>query len=157
MIEISKKEYYAMRKKAHVCVHCGQEDAFTMIGRSLCAECAKKWAKWNTEGRKKQGAKERAREVKQRLYDRRKEQGLCPYCGRKASIGYVQCERCRAKGRRRTKKFNEIKYGARQRGEYGMCWTCNKKESVGDKRLCKDCIERAMKALDKANRVRLGR
>ena len=35
---------YKARKKNNECVSCGKEDAFTMNGRALCADCAAKMA-----------------------------------------------------------------------------------------------------------------
>lgn len=145
-----------MRKKAGVCVHCGEEDAYTMNGRSLCSECAEKWATWNRERKKKsQDARERAKQSQKKIYNTRREQGLCPYCGGKPAIGYITCDKCRAKSRKRANKCNERKYGIRPRGEYGMCWTCNKNEALPGMRLCQTCYDKSAKALDIANKTRI--
>lgn len=144
-----------MRKKHHICTVCGNEDAYTMVGRSLCSECADKFAKYRKERLKDPDKKKKAKESKKKLYDMRKEQGLCPYCGKKATGGFVTCDRCRLKSRKASNMSNEKKYGTRPRGEYGVCWTCNKKEVMQGKRLCKDCYEKALRSIDIANKKRI--
>ena len=39
---MTQKEFRDLRKKAGVCRDCGKEDAYTMAGRTYCAECAEK-------------------------------------------------------------------------------------------------------------------
>lgn len=150
MVEITKKYFYHLRKKAGVCVECGQEDAFTIIGKTYCAECAEKrnnrkrkylsknehYAKWESEYKKKQ------------YYDR-KESGICVRCGKRKTNGHVQCDICRASQRR----MWDRKY-KKPRGGDGVCYSCNKEKPIEGKKLCEHCYGERLKALEKARKVR---
>jgi len=137
-------------KRHHLCVWCKQEDAYTMTGRALCAECAQKQAarlrKWradNIETAHKQDAEKRAVRV---------EEGYCIKCGkRKAAPGHKQCKACTAKAiaRERNRRIeNGVNY---PRGGNGFCFLCNKVPAIEGKHLCKDCYDRA---IDRASKAR---
>ena len=49
---MTQKEFRDLRKKAGVCRDCGKEDAYTMAGRTYCAECAEKDRLRKEEARK---------------------------------------------------------------------------------------------------------
>lgn len=147
-MEITPSKFRAMRKHAGLCTNCGAEDAYTMIGRSLCSKCAEYFAGKADEYRKHPDNREKVRLYKKQMREERKSAGLCPNCGKaKPSPGFVRCDDCRAYGRRVTMRYNDKKYGPRPRGEYGICWTCNKREVIPGKRLCFECSEKAEKNL----------
>ena len=152
MIEISKKEFYHMRKRAGVCVSCGREDAYTMAGRARCAECAERCRanqeKYLADPKKRKALTDRARERRRA----RKENGLCPMCGKKPMDGHVKCLKCTLRQRRADLK----KRGGRHPKLDGMCRQCNKREPMPGKKLCSDCYQSALVKLEKANRARLG-
>lgn len=141
---MTDSEFRAKRKKAHVCTQCGKEDAYTMMGRSRCADCA--------EVARKSCEKARQDPVKYRkILDcnlnkkyRRKEAGLCPRCGKPTNNGRVHCEECLKKERMRYKRNKEYV----ERGEYGKCYICNKREAIPGKRLCEECYERNLKQFE---------
>lgn len=142
MIKISEKVFYQMRKHAGVCPKCGKEDAFTMAGRTMCADCAER-ARVNMECRRSNPEKRAAicKSV-QKLKQSRKDAGLCPDCGGSPMQGHVKCVACVRRDRAYKRKHRG---GPKPRGQYGICWTCNKAEAITGKRLCQNCWEKAMK------------
>ena len=46
------KAYYAMLKSHHLCTRCKTQDAYTLAGRAVCADCAEKMAEKARERRK---------------------------------------------------------------------------------------------------------
>lgn len=152
MIELSKKQFYQMRKHAGVCVDCGKEDAYTMAGRARCAECAERvrinQERYCEDPEKRQLAVDR---TKARRHAR-KSAGLCPMCGKKPMAGHVKCMECTL----RQRKANTKNRGRSPRLDR-VCWQCNKQEPIPGKKLCPDCYPSALAKLDKANRVRLER
>lgn len=53
------------------------------------------------------------------------------------------CDSCRAKRRIYMAMYNNHP----PRGEYGICWTCNKREAIPGKRLCPECAKKAKRNL----------
>lgn len=78
---------------------------------------------------------EKQKMMHKRIYDKRKEQGICTRCGkRKADYGYSTCGICRDKSRTQKK----IKYGKPDRAErylQGLCYFCDNPVKKGYK-LC---------------------
>lgn len=150
MIEITRKEYYDMRKNAKVCVKCGKEDAYTMNGRSNCAECAEKIRDWFREYRKDPSEKERRknRKIEHRL--KMVEEGKCIRCGKKNTGPYKTCPHCLAKKRNYNRNKNHEKSATKG---VTLCWQCNKEKMLPGYKLCAKCYDMKMKALEKANKV----
>lgn len=144
MIQISEKEFYEMRKRAGLCPKCGREDAYTMAGRVMCAECAEK-ARIKAERRRKDPDKRETmyNSVKS-IKHARKADGLCPECGGKPVDGRVRCVSCTIKSMAYKRK---CRGGPIPRGEYGVCWTCNRESALPGKRLCKSCYDKACRNL----------
>ena len=132
------QEWRKMLKKYYLCHDCKQQDAFTLAGRSLCAECAEK-------------AKERSRayraipENREKMYatmkekrDKRRESGKCTSCGRTLEGGkHKTCVYCHAKQKKRNERSLR-KRGIMPRTE-GICWQCNKNPWMDGHKLCADC------------------
>lgn len=137
---ITTKEWYHMKKAAGVCTKCRREDAYTMAGRSLCAECAqygreimaKMWR--DPSG----AAKERHRQRDAHRRDERRMAGLCTLCGKEVETPYTRCPNCRAKIRAR-KERKRREAGIMPRGENGRCYLCNKAPALPGRRLCQAC------------------
>lgn len=133
---------YRARKNSNICVRCGGQDAYTLAGRSACARCAelirnvKAKQAINQEWKEIDYARNRVRKEK------RKENGLCPKCGRTATPGYVTCEYCRIKHR----EYMRNKRNSFTRGMDGICWMCNKKPSKPGFHLCEDCYANVCKS-----------
>lgn len=72
------REYRKMLKENKMCVCCGKQDAFTLIGKKICYECLEKYHKRRGYGFKK------PKKVKQQNIPRneRYDYGLCYICGK---------------------------------------------------------------------------
>ena len=72
------REYRKMLKENKMCVCCGKQDAFTLIGKKICYECLEKYHKRRGYGFKK------PKKVKQQTIPRneRGDYGLCYICGK---------------------------------------------------------------------------
>lgn len=148
-MSISTKEYSQMLKRNHMCTRCHQQDAYTLGGRSLCAECARRQrersAKFRDNHREEYLIKAR------KAYAQKKRENKCPMCGKKIenNDGSVLCPHCKAKERRRkhTKQLAlSVNY---PRGENGYCWMCNKNLALPGKRLCQHCRDIVVENLRK--------
>jgi len=88
------REYRAMRKKHHLCTECGEQDAFTMSGHSLCEKCSEK--------RKRSVSKKGQKN--EYFIERRKKriaEGRCTECGKPTWNGLKTCMDCTIKNRER--------------------------------------------------------
>ncbi len=149
----SLHNYNEMLKRAHMCTRCHKQDAYTLGGRSLCAECAKKQRERGKKFRAIHRDDVRARNRKN--YLRAKAENRCPTCGRKKDWldEEVSCYRCRIKdGRRKREKL--LSAGVNYpRGENGICWQCNKEPAIRGKKLCQKCYDMASKNLAKGREM----
>lgn len=141
----ANKAYYRSRQR---CTKCGQQDAFTLNGRSLCAECVEKVnaqsKRYNAEHREERNAW--CREWVQT----RREAGLCPRCGKPAEDGYIICKRCRVKDNRRREKKRRENDASPWRWQDGICWTCKRRPVLDGKKLCRECYDKSLKSMAKA-------
>lgn len=143
------KDHYAKMKTLGLC-KCGKKLA---IGFSSCPECLEKKRVQKEKSRAKNREKYNAqmKAYHKNLYVRRKEQGLCPVCGKKLPEGYkyINCVECLAKKKKRETK-PKIK-----RSEwigYGLCYHCGKKPAMDGYKVCKECYDRDIELLKKANK-----
>ena len=131
--------HYDTLKYLHRCIACGHADAFTLSGRSYCADCAEK---------RREHAADDYRKNKQKYNDRckawyyeRKKNGLCVKCGKPAETGRTVCKRCSIKRNNAERERNIEKGMNWPRGDNGLCWLCNKKPSMDEYHVCPDCYE----------------
>lgn len=140
--DYKKMRYYA-RKKDGVCVRCGREDAYTMAGRSYCAECVEKMNEINKRYRENHPKANHDKCKKRR--DTLNDKGLCERCGKRAAKpGRKLCETCMKKmaDKNRDKKIaNGMNW---PRGDNGICWNCNRENAIPGKRLCVVCYEKSL-------------
>lgn len=134
-----QRELRVSCKRLHICVQCYKQDAYTLVGRTLCADCAAKDA---ARHRQKYSLKEEAekRKEERRLKRQRHiENHECTECGKKLPQNYTYrlCARCRGRKRRRWKKKD-------MRGVDGMCSRCGKELCMEGKRLCAKCYEKQL-------------
>lgn len=146
--------YYRANQR---CVRCGAQDAFTLIGKRLCAECTAKAAqsckRYEQEHRQERTAYKR--EWRQKCRDA----GLCPRCAKPVDGGYVICKRCRVKDNvRREKKRRENGVSPYYMRDESVCWTCKKRPVMEGKKLCLECYEKSVRNVAKARakQVELG-
>lgn len=132
------KETRAFFRKNEMCTQCGSKDAFTMNGRSMCAECIEKRREYMSDYRAKN--REKMREYDRNLTARRKASGICVKCGRdmNGDKDHVSCEYCRAKDAARQREKR-----ATIRWLDGVCYHCASEPVIPGKRLCQSCYEKA--------------
>lgn len=134
---------YEFYKSKGICVQCGQKDAFP--GHTKCPECIEKaylasrkcWDdKEKAKKYNKKGSKRR-----RRIYQDRKEKGVCVNCGSPVKQG-VYCERCREKrNAKRREGRKEVGEAFRERIAAGVCMYCGGGVVPGYK-LCEACLNR---------------
>ena len=148
-----QREYRGVLKHLHLCRDCKKMDAFTLSGKSRCAECTEKAriqrGKYmqNPENRAKSLTADRERRAE------RIENGCCAACGAPLyDSSYKLCPKCRAKCRARNAR------AARKRGVLprtdGICWQCNRAPVALGRGLCASCYEKkvpiSLKNIEKA-------
>lgn len=140
---MSRKECYEAKKALRRCVQCGNQDAYTINGRTLCADCTGLKNEYQKRDYEKTKVK-RANRMALR-YEKLKSEGKCPQCTRKIDdIRFSLCSICR--GKRRTKYL----LAQQENGGYlpyredsTKCYFCGKKAITG-KRTCKEHLERGI-------------
>lgn len=164
-----RKAVQAYYKSQMRCVKCHGQDAFTLYGRSYCAECAELFRTYNRKCYASGGgAKERERKKAQR--EKRREESLCTRCGKPLGSDaiYLTCDQCRAKARNAKRKETEKRTGyptgaAKSRWQYGECCKCGAPVKEGDTvrgtpfRYCERCYADSAAALKKAREANLQR
>lgn len=78
-----------------------------------------------------------------KLYNYRRENGLCPKCGKPLDRKGFYCEECRKKQTTYSRETREL---CRQ---FKICPECRKNKLVGDEKICPECL--ANKAEYRAN------
>lgn len=145
------KELYDMLKAHNLCPRCGREPP--MKDHVLCWACN---ANNNDSGKvyyeKHKTTKNRLPEIKvmkDKLHEKRREQGLCFRCGKRPAISnakYSQCKLCNDYSRRRMaekrQKQGMIPHILRGDGLY--CYHCVKPKCNGE-RVCDECREKLRK------------
>ena len=146
-INAQQREWHRMLKAAHICRDCKGQDAYTLGGRTYCAECAAKMAAKKREARQRDGGK-RSNQAHAEWRERLAAEGLCIYCGRrKAGEGRRVCRTC-STAQYLKKREKLIANGMNwPRGANGYCWLCNKRKAIEGKRLCPTCYEKRMRNL----------
>ena len=151
----AEESLYEWRKRMGLCVKCGKEKPFA--GYVHCAECIEKveeasrkcWADPEKRIRYNKHGNERKKE----LIRERKENGLCPRCGRPIKSGtYIYCKQCREKknAARRTQNSRRPGDHFKERIAAGVCMYCGE-EVVPGYKLCETCLNRTRDNFRKAN------
>lgn len=140
-------EYLKERKrqlhKYKLCIDCKCQDAFTLIGKMRCAECADK---------------ARIRRTGQEIpRQQRVEMGLCFRCGNPNNNGQSICDNCHKHFVQMSREAHKFHGEGRKtdhdrnpkmpRSEWvknGFCYLCGEKKQVGIK-VCEDCHSRLIK------------
>lgn len=137
-------------QSVHRCRDCKKIDAYTLNGRTFCADCVAR----NTELKKEKYNSSKCKETQKKIREQRKSEHKCTRCGKKLKKGYkfLTCEQCRLE----TRESKKIRYAKKTncnlpRGDNGMCWQCNKQPCIEGKYLCQSCYDEKMKYIEKAN------
>lgn len=154
------REHRAWLKEHHFCENCKTVDAFTMIGKPLCAECRAKKSEYERNRRHGKpieiGRRAEAERAKRK---ERRERRLCTECGSPLPgtgiYPYVMCERCRSAERsRQERRRREAGIVPKQEWrEQGLCVRCGKPRADGLTAwggepilLCADCYSDTVRA-----------
>ena len=99
--------------------------------------------------------KKRQCELKKKILARRRENGVCIYCGKKpADKGYKSCTECRIE---RTKKNREYsrkteRYTPRELMDgVKLCKLCGKRPPVDGRTICEECFKKCLDNLNHAD------
>lgn len=88
----SVRERRKYLKSVNRCTVCGGQDAFTLNGKSRCAECVQKATSYAYKHRHEStDAQEIARKASEKYRNSHREQGLCTECSRMAMAGRTLC------------------------------------------------------------------
>lgn len=140
-------DYRKLLKKHHICRDCKKQDAYTLAGRTYCAECAQKQA----EAKRNEYARDRGKKNRiacQKWKQKNEEEHKCSYCGKQLpdDCKYKTCNYCRIKMRRYNKEYRRkkgsISWEMRMSSDY--CFQCAKNKPLEGKRLCKECYEKKL-------------
>lgn len=145
---MTRREWYAKLRENHLCTRCEKDDAYTLAGRSLCAECTAKKVAYNRDWRRNHPENvARWREAEQEKRRERKAEGFCVQCGAPVPDGKAKCPTCRAAAARQMQR-TRIRKGVGKREQWitsGLCANCGA-ETMPGKRVCASCYERILKA-----------
>lgn len=144
---------YKMHKDKGVCVKCGKEDAYTMVGRALCAECDEIRSVKGKINREKDVESYRTHDkirAKKRYHDL-KTAHRCIVCG-KALPSWWNHVRC-PEHHRHVRDWS--RNDRRSRGiishtealEQGKCFLCMKKPAANGKKMCEECYKKSCERL----------
>ena len=139
---------------AHICPICRNQDAYTLGGRVLCANCAEADRERTRRRRETEAGKQADRDSVRRCVAKRRERGRCVHCGKRAAeTGHTLCSICLAYERRCAveRRRRECNW---PRGANGYCWQCNKRKAIEGKHLCEECRNMKMACLEKAKEKR---
>lgn len=146
-----RRENYNYRKKIGVCVKCGKNKAEPR--KIMCMECAGRESdRYYEKGGRPETSLIKDSNRKKIMYKERKENNLCPGCGKPVS-GYVYCKMCRAKMKNHRVKKKTV-MDRSERIQYGLCYICGKKQSMEGKNVCEDCYKVRLEAIKKCNEKR---
>lgn len=103
-----QKDLRNWRKEHNQCIECGDKDALTMAGRTLCQSC------WEKRYKKPFVSKEQRRlEIGQTTKpinrSERPDYGLCYICGNPITESYRLCEHCLGTIRKSVEKASEAR------------------------------------------------
>lgn len=139
-------EYYHFYKSHGICVTCGQEKA--KPGHVRCWRCLANHRdqeavyRWSRPEAQRTEMLAKRREESAFLRATRREQGLCPNCGRERKYKrFSLCEKCRSSARKSAERRRR-KDGRRPIGSGGdglFCAVCYKPVEVEGNKLCNRC------------------
>lgn len=143
----SLNNYRAMLKRNHFCRECLRQDAFTLSGRTYCADCSEKRKKQRRDGASPESKLQDSVRHKE-LRDQRRGEHKCVGCGKQleSQDKHVYCSVCRAKRKKNSDTYRAKFNKNYPRGENGICFQCNKAVAMEGRRLCSDCYDKAVKS-----------
>lgn len=150
-----KRKYNAERaaflREHNMCAWCGKEKA--LDGLRLCWDCWNKSAEnyyqryHSMTPEEKKAAQKKTSEYCKALRRKRREQGLCTRCGKKAPEGRITCYECSNKHTAYYKELRRRKgiISAEERGNGFYCVRCCKPVEIEGNKFCSECYAKAVK------------
>lgn len=126
--------YYQTCKRLQKCVRCGNQDARTIIGKSLCFDCLELKAEENKL------YEQTASQAKNR--QKCMDNNICTLCRKRKTDGiHKTCQFCREKYRKQyyDKLSDRGKIRRSEAAEYGLCSKCLTKPRYKDYNTCYEC------------------
>lgn len=150
--------YRATRKEFHLCERCKGQDAFTLAGRKLCADCRDRENDYQREYYAKISL-DRNKKVQEKRNERR-EQHCCTTCGKPLPKNYTYstCEHCRALSRAKKERARiwDGRLDRETMRNLGLCVRCGAPRMDGETAytgrpimLCERCYEQSCENLKK--------
>lgn len=158
----AKSEYdhqsYVFWRSQQRCIRCHKQDAFTLSGRSRCAECVEVNRQQKSSYREKHQS--RLQDERKSWYYRMKAEGRCVKCGREVEdpANYTTCARCRARVRASDaeRRLASGKIPKAIAADCGICGICNRRPAMEGRKTCPECYAQNMRNLAKANAAKEG-
>ena len=150
---MTQKEFRAFRKKAGVCRDCGKEDAYTMAGRTYCAECAEKDRLRKEEARKCPEKRQKMLTQHREMVARKKAAGVCSCCGKRLAVpGKTMCGICLWKQRsyQYARRHEQGQRTWTERTDGKGCFLCGK-PCVPGRKLCEKHMIQRIENLRRSN------
>ena len=150
-----RRENRRFYRENSICPACGKEKLFG--DEKQCIECREK----KNERRKPLTEEQKIRygnrfkEQQRQLYKERKEQGICPRCGKhKAKTGRVRCGICLDKEATRARERRFDKPNEKEkRKENHLCYRCGEPNDMPQGQLCKKCYDASCEHLRRAREI----
>lgn len=142
---MTEQEYRASLKRHHICRNCKQTDAYTLAGRTYCAECAEKDAEKKRNLRAKEEYRQKAIQRTREWRNSNAAENRCSRCGKPLPTGWKNkcCCECltysRKKAKERRQKSGALTWDMRRCD--GICFICGE-PTIGARKMCEDCYQK---------------
>lgn len=84
-----------LRRRLHLCIHCGHQDARTLIGKAVCGDCQEYDTERKRKARGNRPAWDRIPKEKPDVNWPRGDNGICWQCNKLPKLeGYKLCRAC---------------------------------------------------------------
>ena len=84
-----------LRRRLHLCIHCGHQDARTLIGKAVCGDCQEYDTERKRKARGNRPAWERDPKPRKDVNRPRGDNGICWQCNKLPKLeGYKLCRAC---------------------------------------------------------------
>ena len=142
---MTEQEYRASLKRHHICRNCKQTDAYTLAGRTYCAECAEKDAEKKRKLRANEEYRQKAIQRTREWRNRNVAENRCARCGKHLPTGWKNkcCCECltysRKKAKERRQKAGALTWDMRRCD--GICFICGE-PTIGTRKMCEECYQK---------------
>ena len=142
---MTEQEYRSSLKRHHICRNCKQTDAYTLAGRTYCAECAEKDAEKKRKLRENEEYRQKAIQTTKEWRIRNTAENRCARCGKSLPTGWKNkcCCECltysRKKAKERRQKAGSLTWDMRRCD--GICFICGE-PTIWTRKMCEECYQK---------------